>query len=95
MLDGSGELPIHPRLASLFDPVIIPYHLRINGLLKFHLRVNDPSVPQRNKDILSAHQKNRQNGEITGAGDVSYLPPSFGCSTGLDATDLRLFKFCA
>ena len=93
-MNEDGQLPLHPRLCSLFDPVIVPYHLRVNGLLKFHLHFNDPNLPQRTKDILATYRNDQQAGEITSAGDVSYLPRNFGCSLSLDQLDMRLFKFC-
>lgn len=93
-MTDDGEVPNHPRLTSLFDPVIIPNQLRVNGLVKFHLQFNDKNVPQRTKDALASYRKEQQAGEITSAGDVSYLPRDFGRGLNLDEMDMRLFKFC-
>ena len=89
-----SELPDHPRLTSLFDPVIVPHHVRVNGLVKFHLQFNDPNMPQRTRDILATYRKDHNVGEVRQAGDVSYLPPDFGRGLNLDEMDTRLFKFC-
>ncbi len=89
-----SEIPDHPRLTSIFDPVVIPKQVRVNGLVKFHLQFNDPNMPQSMKQVLTKYRKEYNDQLKTKVGEVSYLPPDFGRGLNLNSMDQRLFKFC-
>ncbi|KAJ9501519.1 hypothetical protein H2202_003313 [Exophiala xenobiotica] len=88
-----SEIPEHPRLTSIFDPVVVPKQVRVNGLVKFHLQFNDPNMPQSTKQVLTKYRKEYNDHLKTKVGEVSYLPPDFGRGLNLEAMDQRLFKF--